>query len=240
MEEDIEYSGSGQIEQDNYFIAIDRTSLTVQSAWYSFVLTLGLIGNLYIILTVWCRKDMSSTTNLFIVNLAISDLGILAISLPAAFINDYFPWPFDKLTCQIFVPLNEVFFLRVNIYFDYHNTGEGSSGMQTFQATYLPQGSQDYHCDSVDSFLSCCWFPFVVSNEDRRTQKLSQVHAPMARRRSKTPAYMFHRYAYNCTVVYNSWWICSHRGTHETPERTYPCQSELSKFRHVYLSKGHA
>lgn len=110
MEEDIEYSGSGQIEQDNYFIAIDRTSLTVQSAWYSFVLTLGLIGNLYIILTVWCRKDMSSTTNLFIVNLAISDLGILAISLPAAFINDYFPWPFDKLTCQIFVPLNEVFF----------------------------------------------------------------------------------------------------------------------------------
>lgn len=110
MEEGIEYSGSGQIEQDNYFIAIDRTSLTVQSAWYSFVLTLGLIGNLYIILTVWCRKDMSSTTNLFIVNLAISDLGILAISLPAAFINDYFPWPFDKLTCQIFVPLNEVFF----------------------------------------------------------------------------------------------------------------------------------
>lgn len=110
MEEDMEYSGSGQIEQDNYFREIDSTLLTVQSAWYSFVLTLGLIGNLYIILTVCCRKDMSSTTNFFIVNLAISDLGILAVSLPAAYINDYFTWPFDKLTCQIFVPLNEVFF----------------------------------------------------------------------------------------------------------------------------------
>ena len=92
----MEYSGSGQIEQDNYFREIDSTLLTVQSAWYSFVLTLGLIGNLYIILTVCCRKDTSSTTNFFIVNLAISDLGILAISLPAAYINDHFTWPFDK------------------------------------------------------------------------------------------------------------------------------------------------
>lgn len=53
---------------------------------------------------------MSSTTNLFIVNLAFSDLGILLISLPAEYIKDYFAWPFNKLTCQIFVPLNEVFF----------------------------------------------------------------------------------------------------------------------------------
>lgn len=86
------------------------TLLTIQSAWYSFVLTLGVIGNAYIILTVWCRKDMSSTTNLFIVNLAFSDLGILLISLPAEYIKEYFSWPFNKLTCQIFVPLNEVFF----------------------------------------------------------------------------------------------------------------------------------
>ena len=91
-------------------VYVNPTLLTIQSAWYSFVLTLGVIGNAYIILTVWCRKDMSSTTNLFIVNLAISDLGILLISLPAEYIKEYFSWPFNKLTCQIFVPLNEVFF----------------------------------------------------------------------------------------------------------------------------------
>jgi len=111
MEEGMEELGSGQMGDDlSAEVYINPTLLTIQSAWYSFVLTLGLIGNVYIILTVCCRKEMSSTTNLFIVNLAFSDLGILLISLPAEYIKDYFSWPFNKLTCQIFVPLNEVFF----------------------------------------------------------------------------------------------------------------------------------
>ena len=105
-----DYTGSGQTEPVESLPEIDTKLLTIQSAWYSFVLTLGVVGNLYIILTVWCRKDMSSTTNLFIVNLAISNLGILLISLPVSYIMEYFMWPFDKLTCQIFVPLNDVFF----------------------------------------------------------------------------------------------------------------------------------
>lgn len=91
-------------------VYINPTLVTIQSGWYSFILTLGVIGNIYIILAVCCRKEMSSTINLFIVNLAVSDLGILVISLPAEYIKDYFAWPFDKLTCQIFSPLNEVFF----------------------------------------------------------------------------------------------------------------------------------
>lgn len=105
--------GSGEVEDgssvhpENSF---NNTFLAIQCAWYSFVLILGMTGNLYVILTVWCRKDMCSTTNLFIVNLAFSDLGILLISLPAEFIKDYVGWPFDKLTCQIVAPLNEVFF----------------------------------------------------------------------------------------------------------------------------------
>lgn len=110
-EESLGDLGSGQMGNDVSTEAyINPTLLSLQSAWYSFVFTLGVIGNLYVILTVWCRKEMSSTTNLFIVNLAFSDLGILLISLPAEYIKDYFAWPFNKLTCQIFVPLNEVFF----------------------------------------------------------------------------------------------------------------------------------
>ena len=112
MELESEDSGSGQMSDDfsTAEVYINPTLVTIQSAWYSFVFTLGVIGNIYIILAVWCRKEISSTTNLFIVNLAFSDLGILLISLPAEYIKDYFAWPFNKLTCQIFVPLNEVFF----------------------------------------------------------------------------------------------------------------------------------
>lgn len=111
MELETEEPGSAIMGDDfSAEVYINPTLVTIQSAWYSFIFTLGVIGNVYIILTVCCRKEMSSTINLFIVNLAISDLGILVISLPAEYIKDYFAWPFDKLTCQIFSPLNEVFF----------------------------------------------------------------------------------------------------------------------------------
>lgn len=85
--------------------------ITVQFAWYSFIFTLGVIGNLYITLAVICRKEMgTSTTNYFIFNLAVSDLGILLVSLPAAIIHDYFSWPFGKVACQVLIALNDVFF----------------------------------------------------------------------------------------------------------------------------------
>ncbi|EDO48251.1 predicted protein [Nematostella vectensis] len=53
---------------------------------------------------------MSSATNYFIFNLAISDLGILLISLPAYIIRDYFSWSFGKIACQIIIPMNDVSF----------------------------------------------------------------------------------------------------------------------------------
>lgn len=110
MEMETEESGSAQMGDDLSTDVYNPALVSIQSAWYSFILTLGVVGNIYIILTVWCRKGMSSTINLFIVNLAFSDLGILMISLPAEYIKEYFAWPFNKLTCQIFSPLNEVFF----------------------------------------------------------------------------------------------------------------------------------
>ena len=83
--------------------------IIIQSAWYSFVFMIGVIGNLYVVLTVLCRRGKSSTTNIFIVNLALSDLGVVLITIPQEYIREHFSWPFDKLECQIFVPLNEVF-----------------------------------------------------------------------------------------------------------------------------------
>lgn len=84
--------------------------ITVQFAWYSFIFVLGVIGNLYIALAVTCRKEMGSPTNYFIFNLAISDLGVLLVSLPATIIRDYFTWSFGKIACQVLIALNDVFF----------------------------------------------------------------------------------------------------------------------------------
>lgn len=67
--------------------------------WYLFVFIFGIIGNVYIILIVWCCKDMCFIINLFIVNLVFSDLGILLIFFLVEFIKDYVGWFFDKLIC---------------------------------------------------------------------------------------------------------------------------------------------
>ena len=84
--------------------------IAIQSGWYSFIFTLGFIGNLYVILTVQLRTLRKSATNVFIVNLAVSDLLVLLLCLPQSYITDYFSWPFGKLGCRLLFPLSEVFF----------------------------------------------------------------------------------------------------------------------------------
>ena len=116
MESDLEegYFEEDPIDYDMANITVPLKPIpayiTIQFAWYSFIFTLGVIGNLYITLTVTCRKEMTSTTNYFIFNLAVSDLGILLVSLPSHVIRDFFSWTFGKVACQVIISMNEVFF----------------------------------------------------------------------------------------------------------------------------------
>ena len=63
-EESLGDLGSGQMGNDVSTEAyINPTLVVFTECVVFFVFTLGVIGNLYVILTVWCRKEMSSTTN---------------------------------------------------------------------------------------------------------------------------------------------------------------------------------
>ena len=82
----------------------------IRFGWYTFVFTLGAIGNIYIVCAIFLTRGMNSPIKVFIANLAISDLGILLICLPAHMTIEFFSWPFGKYACQFLLPLNDVFF----------------------------------------------------------------------------------------------------------------------------------
>jgi hypocretin (orexin) receptor 2 len=70
------------------------TSLTIFSV--------GLIGNLLVIVVVIKNAQMRTITNLFIVNLAIGDFLVILICLPTTMINDITGnWWFGLTMCKI-------------------------------------------------------------------------------------------------------------------------------------------
>ena len=72
---------------------------------------MGLVGNAVVAFVISRQHKFRSGLKLFIRNLAIADIGILAISFPIAVVKEQLPfyWPFGKVICLYFYPLAEVF-----------------------------------------------------------------------------------------------------------------------------------
>lgn len=72
---------------------------------YSIIIFLSLVGNSIVIITVWRNSSMRSVTNLFIANLAASDLLITILCMPNMITQVYlgFKWIFGAAICKIVV-----------------------------------------------------------------------------------------------------------------------------------------
>ena len=71
----------------------------------------GIVGNLMVcFITFFNRK--SSAVNYYILNLAIADLGTLAICYPLTLVKSADPneWPLGKFVCQVLYPLSDIFY----------------------------------------------------------------------------------------------------------------------------------
>ncbi|VVC25885.1 G protein-coupled receptor, rhodopsin-like,GPCR, rhodopsin-like, 7TM [Cinara cedri] len=75
-------------EAFNYTDAIEREYVEdyVFQAAFSFVylliFTLGVFGNVLVVYVVWANKHMRTVTNIFIVNLAVSDIMLCGLAVP--------------------------------------------------------------------------------------------------------------------------------------------------------------
>ncbi|XP_070593661.1 CX3C chemokine receptor 1 [Erythrolamprus reginae] len=68
--------------------------------WYCLVFTIGLVGNFLVVLTILKARQPKSITDIFFLNLALSDL-LFAISLPFWASYIIHGWTLGTVTCQI-------------------------------------------------------------------------------------------------------------------------------------------
>ncbi|CAB3986259.1 neuropeptide FF receptor 2-like [Paramuricea clavata] len=76
---------------------------------FSFVWVLGIWGNVMVITTICTTKRLRSSSNYFIANLAVADMGALCISVPMAVIGQVTDWPFGEIGCRFLNPLKDLF-----------------------------------------------------------------------------------------------------------------------------------
>ena len=79
--------------------------------FYSLIFLLGIGGNSAVCFILHRRKSLRTVTNLFILNLAISDL-IFSCTIPLEFpiiVSDY-KWPYAPFFCKIYAPVQTIAF----------------------------------------------------------------------------------------------------------------------------------
>ena len=77
----------------------------VQLVMYPFILLFGVIGNILVVLVVRGKKRNRKINDYFILNLAITDLCVLTISISADFFLKFETFPFGILLCKGIWPL---------------------------------------------------------------------------------------------------------------------------------------
>ena len=75
-----------------------------------FIAFFGIFGNVLVCITVSQRKSLRSTTNFYLLSLAVADIGVLMINFPLAIFKSYFIWPFGEAFCLYIYPMTDVFF----------------------------------------------------------------------------------------------------------------------------------
>ena len=71
----------------------------VTPAFYSVVIILSLVGNLLVLVILGLYENLKSLTNIFILNMALSDL-LFTASLPIWAVYDMWGWIFEEVTCK--------------------------------------------------------------------------------------------------------------------------------------------
>ena len=71
----------------------------------------GVVGN-FLVTVVICRMRKKKPTDLYLLNLAIADLGFLLLTFPLGVIKEKLPlnWPLGEFTCLYLYPIPEIFY----------------------------------------------------------------------------------------------------------------------------------
>ncbi|XP_039962378.1 allatostatin-A receptor isoform X2 [Bactrocera tryoni] len=86
---------------DFEFDPLERVVSAIVPAFFGVIGVAGLLGNVLVIFVVVANQQMRSTTNLLIINLAVSDILFVVFCVPFTAADYVLPtWPFGNLWCK--------------------------------------------------------------------------------------------------------------------------------------------
>uniref|UniRef100_A0A0N5BCK1 G_PROTEIN_RECEP_F1_2 domain-containing protein n=1 Tax=Strongyloides papillosus TaxID=174720 RepID=A0A0N5BCK1_STREA len=97
---------------DTFTYTIFRHSLPIcilYSVFYAAVFIAGLLGNMFVLLSIFFNLSLRTTTDYMISSLALADLLIIIFCLPSTFINNLFlQWPLGNVACKLSTWINNI------------------------------------------------------------------------------------------------------------------------------------
>lgn len=101
-----DYNLSGDAASQSKDAAIDQDFETLLiylvGITYSITIIVGIIGNSLVFLTILCQKQMRSTTNILILNLALAELIFIVFCVPFTGFNYVLSvWYFGDILCRV-------------------------------------------------------------------------------------------------------------------------------------------
>ncbi|KAH8258518.1 hypothetical protein KR038_010130 [Drosophila bunnanda] len=96
-----DHSANDSMEYDAESVALERIVSTIVPVFFGIIGFAGLLGNGLVILVVVANQQMRSTTNLLIINLAVSDILFVIFCVPFTATDYVLPeWPFGNAWCK--------------------------------------------------------------------------------------------------------------------------------------------
>ena len=131
------------------------TTQTIKTLAYCLIILLSLAGNSVVIVTVWRNISMRSVTNLFIANLAASDLLITFLGMPNMITQLYLgrKWIFGEALCKLVVFFPERFRSELNPYSPCDNVRPFLGNNLPIQTTTWFFVSSNYSRSDLDVFV---------------------------------------------------------------------------------------
>ncbi|XP_016942083.2 allatostatin-A receptor [Drosophila suzukii] len=96
-----DHNANDSMEYDAESMALERIVSTIVPVFFGIIGFAGLLGNGLVILVVVANQQMRSTTNLLIINLAVSDILFVIFCVPFTATDYVLPeWPFGNVWCK--------------------------------------------------------------------------------------------------------------------------------------------
>ena len=76
------------------------------------ICVIGILGNILVIIVTSTKRSSKTAVHKYIFNLAVADIGVLAICYPFVCVQaaDPLKWPLGKVVCKVFYPFSDIFY----------------------------------------------------------------------------------------------------------------------------------